>query len=233
MFWLLFVVSILMFLLLLILFTKLTININYYRQNDDDDLKIVFKVLFGLIKYKIAVPLMKIDDNSPSIIVKNHTQMGNSSGGVAPPPKETVDKIKLDDILTYVKNGKELLDHVMGMHVIIRKFFRKVTLKKFEWETMVGVGDAAHTGMVTGALWTIKGGILGLLSHYFKVKEVPKLAVNPHFQCAIIQTGLTCIFQFRIGHAMLAGLKLFKFWKGGRPHFKSKTDILKEKTKSV
>ncbi len=48
---------------------------------------------------------------------------------------------------------------------------------------------------------------------------MPNLSVTPHFQFAILQTQLTCIFQFRIGHAILAGLKLIKFWKGGRPQF--------------
>jgi hypothetical protein len=225
------VVSILLFLLILILFTKLSIQINYYHHNDNDDLKIVFRVWFGLIKYKITVPLIKIDDNSPSIIVKSNAKMGNSTG--VPPLDKTIKKITASDVVIFLKNGKELLEHVFGLHIILKRFCRKVTIKGFEWETMMGVGDAAHTGMLTGALWAIKGGVLGLLSNYLKVKEIPKLAVIPHFQAAVIQTRLTCIFQFRIGHAILAGLKLFKFWKGGRPHFKSKTDILKEKTKSV
>jgi hypothetical protein len=222
-----------MLLLLLILITKLTIQVNYYHHNDNDDLKLVFKVCFGLIKYKITVPLIKIDDNSPSIVVKSNTQFGNTTGGEKGTPEDAVNKITADDVLTYLINGKELLVHVFGMNVIVRKFFQKVTLKRFVWETMMGVGDAAHTGMLTGALWTIKGGIFGLLSHYLIVKDMPRLGVIPHFQAAVIQTRLSCIFQFRIGHAMLAGLKLFKFWKGGRPHFKTTTGILKEKTKSV
>jgi hypothetical protein len=38
------------------------------------------------------------------------------------------------------------------------------------------------------------------------------------------------MIQFRIGQAMLAGLKLIKFWKGGRPDFKTKPlSVLSEK----
>ena len=96
-------------------------------------------------------------------------------------------------------------------------------MKRFEWHTIIGLGDAAHTGMITGAIWAIKGGIIGLISHYIKLKEMPKITVTPHFQAAVIQTEFTCIFQFRIGYAILAGLKLIKFWKGGRPNFKKKT----------
>jgi hypothetical protein len=65
------------------------------------------------------------------------------------------------------------------------------------------------------------------------MKVMPNLSVTPHFQAAVIQSRLSCIFQFRIGHAILAGLKLIKFWKGGKPRLKRKSDYPDEKTKSV
>ena len=37
-------------------------------------LKIEFKAWFGLIKYKLNVPLIKVDDNSPSIVVEEEVQ---------------------------------------------------------------------------------------------------------------------------------------------------------------
>lgn len=220
-FWLLLSLSILLLLLILIILTKLTILVQYYHHNDNDDLRLEFRIWFGLIKYKKHIPLIKIDDNSPSIVVKDETS-----------DKKT-NQFTPDDFLTNLKNSKELLKHVIGMNVIVRNFFRKVSIKKFEWHSLIGIGDAAYTGMATGALWGIKGGIIGLLSHFLKLKEMPHLTVTPHFQAAVIQTQFTCMFQFRIGQAILAGLKLIKFWKGGKPHFKSKTDMSNEKMKSI
>ena len=73
-----------------------------------------------------------------------------------------------------------------------------------------------------------------MLSHFLRLKEMPELSVTPHFQMAIIQTRFTCIFQFRIGNAILAGLKLIKFWKGGSPKFQNEyCHYSKEKTKTV
>ncbi|MGG3471056.1 DUF2953 domain-containing protein [Neobacillus pocheonensis] len=221
MFWLLLSLSILLLLFILIIFSKLTILVNYYHHNDNDDLKIEFRIWFGLIKFKKHIPLIKVDDNSPSIVVKDDSSNKDAK------------QITPNDVLTNLKNTKEILHHVFGMHVIVRKFFQKVTIKKLEWHSFIGVGDAAYTGMATGALWGIKGGIVGLLSHFLKLKEMPHLTVTPHFQAAVIQTQLTCMFQFRIGQAILAGLKLIKFWKGGKPHFKSKADISNEKMKSI
>jgi hypothetical protein len=228
--WLTIALIIFLFLFILIIFTKLTISINYYHHNDNDDLKIEFKVWFGLIKYKINIPLIKIDDNSPSVIVKTKESKEQPSDKTA---EKKFNQITPGDVINSLKTAKELLLHVFNLHVIISKFFSKVTIKQFEWHSMIGIGDAAHTGTLTGALWAIKGSIVGLLSHYLKMKEMPKITVTPHFQLAVIQTRFSCIFQFRIGQAILAGLKLIKFWKGGRPHFKSKTNSSKEKTKSV
>lgn len=232
MIWLLIVLFIFLFLFILIIFTKLTILVNYFHHNDNDDLKIEFRIWFGLIKYKINVPLIKIDDDSPSVVVKSNSQLGSPTDKKKE-SEHNVSKFEKDDIIANLKYSKELLIHVVNLYVIVRKFLKKVTLKQMEWHSMIGVGDAAQTGTITGAIWAIKGGILGILSHYIKLKNMPILTVTPHFQLAIIQTRLTCIFQFRIGHAILAGLKLIKFWKRGRPHFKANTTLTKEKTKSV
>jgi hypothetical protein len=226
------VLLLLLLLLTLIIFSKLTILVNYFHHNDNDDLKIEFKLWFGLIKYKINAPLIKIDDNSPSVIVKSNSQMGSSSTKEKN-TEHNVTQVGKKDILTSLKKTKELLEQIVHLQVIARKFLKKITVKQIEWHSMIGVGDAAHTGTMTGALWALKGGMIGIVSHYFILKEMPNITVTPHFQLAIIQTRFSCIFQFRIGHAILAGFKLMKFWKGGHSHFKTNTNFSKEKNKTV
>lgn len=228
--WLLVVLLILLLLFILIILTKLTIQIDYFHHNDNDDLKLEFKIWFGLIKYKKHIPLIKIDDNSPSIVVKSNSPKQQPQETTE---DQTVHQIKPSDIVMNIKNVREIMTHVFNLKVVIRKFLKKISVKKFEWHTIVGVGDAAITGMVGGGLWAIKGSLIGLLSNYLRLKEMPHLTVTPHFQQAIIQTRITCIFQFRIGNAILAGLKMIKFWRGGRPKLKSKTNLSEEKTNSV
>lgn len=218
-----------MFLLILFILTKITIFVNYYHHNDNDDLKVEFRIWFGIIRYKINVPLIKIDDNSPSVVVKSHSHLGEKADEN---PQQTVNQFTHKDLVSRFENSKEMLKKVVNLNVIVRKLLQRVTIKKFEWQTLIGLGDAAHTGMITGALWAIKGGIIGILSHYFRLKEMPVVAITPHFQAAVIQSRVSCIFQFRIGYAILAGLKLIKFWKGGKPHIKRKNDY-SEKTKTV
>ena len=121
---------------------------------------------------------------------------------------------------------KELLQHVISFHRIVRYFLRKVSVRKLEWHSVIGVGNAALTGTLTGALWSVKGGVLGVISNYMRLKDMPNLSITPSFQKAYSQTQLSCMIQFRIGYAMVAGLKLVKFWKGGKPKFKTKTVVL-------
>lgn len=228
--WLYIALIAIILLFLLIIFSKLTILLNYFHHNDNDELKIEFRIWFGLIKYKMNIPLIKIDDDSPSIVVKGNSQMGDSNDNDS---SMNVEQISKETIMTKLTNAKEIIDHVFSLNVIVSKFLKRIVIKTFEWHSLVGVGDAAHTGVITGALWMIKGNVVGMLSNFFRLKEMPVLSVTPHFQLAVIQTRITCIFQFRIGHAILAGLKLIKFWKGGRPNFKVNTAYSKEKTKTV
>ena len=229
--WIGIVLLILLFLLLVIILTKLSVYINYYHGQDNDDLAITIKAWYGLITYKIAIPLIKIDKNSASIIYKEKIKTGPEETT----KKEETKKFTVERLLNDLHDLKELINHVVSLHKIVRHFLRKVMIKKIEWNSMVGVGYAAHTGMLVGALWSVKGGLIGILSNYMRLMEMPKIMITPNFQKSISQTRFTCMIQFRIGNAMLAGIKLVKYWKGGRPEFKSKplSKLSGEKTKNV
>lgn len=216
--WLLIAVIALILLFILIMATKLKILFHFYHGNDNDHVKIQFKAWFGLIRYKIEVPLIKVDEDSQTLVVKEKKAAG--------PQEDTANKdtkqFSAKDLINSLHDIRELINHIVSLHKIIRKFLRHVTISKLEWHTFAGVGDAAHTGMLTGALWAIKGSIMGLVSHYMKLKARPDITITPQFQFAVSQTAISCMIHFRVGHAMLAGIKLIKFWKGGRPDFKTK-----------
>lgn len=205
--------------------------INYFHAQDNDSLKIEFKALFGLIKYKLDIPMIKIDDDSASIVAKGKIESGENEQTM----KKGEQKFTPEDLLKSFKDYKLLLLHVVSLHKIIRRFLKKVKITQLEWNTLLGTGDAALTGMLTGAAWTVKGGIIGIISSYFKLHVMPQIYVQPHFQLAVAQTSFKCMLHFRTGHAMVAGIKLLKFWKGGRPQFRTKplSALSNDKTKPV
>lgn len=205
-------------LILIILITKIKIFLDYFHGNDNDHLKITVKAWGGLIKYKVDIPVIKVDDNSPTIVTEEKVQTGPNENT----KKEKTSQVDKTDLINSINDFKQLLTHVAGLHKIIRDFLSKVSIRKVEWHTMVGVGDAAATGVITGAFWAVKGGLIGVLSHYMKLKDMPVMSISPSFQHAVSITSFKCIIQVRVGHAILAGIKLVKYWKGGWPEFKTK-----------
>ncbi|AIE61032.1 hypothetical protein BMMGA3_13210 [Bacillus methanolicus MGA3] len=229
--WLVIALAILIFLLIIVLASKLTIYLNYDHVQDNDHLKLDFRAWFGLIRYKLKIPLIKIDENSPTIVLKQEKQTGHQKN----PSKEETKQYSAEDLLNTFKDSKEILTHVIGLHKIIRKFLKKVSIKQLEWFSVAGTGDAAYTGMLIGALWAVKVSIISVLSINLKLEVMPKISITPNFQRAFSQSTLKCMIQFQVGHAILAGLKLIKYWKGGRPKFRSKalSAFSNDKTKSV
>lgn len=229
--WLLIILIALIVLLIIVMATKVHIKFRYDHHNDNDHLKVEIKALFGLFKYKIEMPLIKIDEDSPTIQIEQE----KTSGGHGNPVEKENKQYSPEDFLDRIRDFKELLQHVVSFYVIIRKFLRKVSIKEFQWHSVIGIGDAAYTGIFTGALWAIKGGLVGFLSQYIRFLDLPEMSINPSFQHAISQTSISCMFHFRIGHAMVAGLKIIKYWKGGKPKLRSKplSSLSNDKTKTV
>jgi Protein of unknown function (DUF2953) len=215
----------------LILLTKLKVHIKYSHAQDNDLFKIQLKAWFGLLRYTFDVPLIKVDENSPSIVVEEETKTGKQENINS----EKRSQFFAQDIINGLKDMEKLLKHVVSLHRIVRHFLKKVTVNQLEWQTIIGTGEAALTGVLTGAVWAVKGSIIGMISHYFKLKVNPALSVQPHFQLPVSQTSFQCMLQFRIGHAIFAGIKLIKCWKGGRPQFKSRlfSSLSHEKTNTV
>ena len=160
------IVCILLFLLIVSIFlTKLKVSIHYFHFQDDDSLKIEFKAWLGLIKYKLNVPLIKVDDNSPTIVIKGEVQSGTKEET----KKKNTMQYSGEDVLNSLRDMKTILKHIVSFHRIIRHFCTKVNVTQLEWHTIIGVGDAAFTGMLTGAVWAVKGSITGIISHYFRL----------------------------------------------------------------
>nr|WP_295969858.1 DUF2953 domain-containing protein [uncultured Bacillus sp.] len=220
----------LLLLLVLILLSKIKVSIYYSHAQDDDSLQVDFRALFGLIKYRLNVPLVKVDEDSSTLVIDKKLE---SEGGKI--KNKSITQISGEDMLKNFQDFRTLLRHIVSFHRIIRHFFKKVKVTELDWRTNIGAGDAALTGILTGALWTIKGSLIGLISEYFLLQNIPRITVQPHFQMKVTQTIFKCMLQFRIGHAMLAGIKIVKFWKGGWPklHKKPFSALSQDKTNSI
>ncbi|PLR98148.1 hypothetical protein CVD19_05995 [Bacillus sp. T33-2] len=229
--WLIIIMLFIVMLAVILVLARIKIHLDYYHGQGNDRLKIVFKAMFGLITYKIDVPKSEKADGSLSLHDNGSAHAGSS--------RDTTQTVSIEqmeeDLLNIFHDIKDFLACVGGMYKIVRHFLKKVEVRNLEWHTGVGAGNAAHTAILCGSFWAVKGGIMGLISNYMRLKDMPVLNVCPNFHQALSQTRLTCIFHLRLGHAIFAGIKLVKYWKGAGMHFKSKplSHLSGDKIKSV
>ncbi|WP_332634415.1 DUF2953 domain-containing protein [Halalkalibacter flavus] len=199
------IISAIIILFTIIIFSRVKIYIDY-RHNQDDDLLDAKVTFWGMRIYTFSAPVIKIDDDTASLIVEEEQKIAGIESKKALP-------VTPELLQHYFRWLKDFLDHVVGLHKIVRKFLKKVRVNSFTWHTDIGVGDAAHTAQLAGAIWGVKGNIIGLVGNYMRMKFMPKLTIDPHFQAMVSHTYLSCMFSFRIGHAIVAGLMLLKHWR--------------------
>jgi hypothetical protein len=187
------------------LFTKLTIDLTYKFDPNDQRLVVLIKALFGLIRIRMDIPELndtntekqKSEKTDPSLD-KNFTD---------------IDSIDEDEALKAYRPIKYWMKNMNELYKVVKKSLKKVRITQLVWKSAIGTGNAATTGIISGVGWSFKGTVIGMLSYYFSLKVQPQLEIRPIFNRKISNTYVKCIFQVRAGQAILAGLKIFKLWK--------------------
>jgi hypothetical protein len=90
-----------------------------------------------------------------------------------------------------------------------------VYCRQIEWNTVLGAGDAAATGVLTGLVYGVKSVIISVFSHYLTMYTVPRISVQPLWDTKAVRTRFSCRLQFRVVFAAAAGVRiLLKIRKG-------------------
>ncbi|MED3515308.1 DUF2953 domain-containing protein [Bacillus subtilis] len=192
--------------IVLLLRMKIHVALEYLHAADNDKLTLKITALFGLIRIKKTIPAIKVNKEDGTVDIKQKTEskMKISSGKK---------KITQNDVQQSINKIEMLLHQVTRLRKISASFLAHLHITKLEWVTVIGIQDAAVTGVLTGAVWGVKGGIAAMLYDHLDFVNKPVYEVIPSFQVPVSKTHFQCIFFFRSGHAMLAA---FKFVKYGR-----------------
>ncbi|WP_042345343.1 DUF2953 domain-containing protein [Bacillus massiliigorillae] len=212
----LFIILILIVLLICILLSKITIRVHYYHGNDNDQLKVIIKALFGIVSKKIDVPVIKVQKDSTSVVIKERTESNTNK-------EKEKKRINIEDIMNSFHDTREMIQHVKDAYPILKKFFKKVGVHQFQWQSAIGTKDAALTAKITGVIWGIKGIVQACVYKYLSVQCQPSYQVTPYFNRGLSATEFRCILSVRIGYAILTAFKLIRHWRGGKLHLKSST----------
>lgn len=137
---------ILIFVILMTMAIKVEIKLRLgFKHND---IKIQVKTLFNLIKVKKEFSLINLQKSEDS--------------------PETYDDLHF------------LKEKITGIHTdmkpfikIISHFFRKVVIKKLNWQTKIGMGNASTSAITSGVVWSFKGAVNAYINSHFRVKKAP------------------------------------------------------------
>ncbi|GER66990.1 hypothetical protein BpJC4_14610 [Weizmannia acidilactici] len=221
MIWFLSFLPVIFLLVLVLCLSSVVVIVDYGHNRDDDHFFIQFR-LWYIIRHTIKIPVVKVDREKPGVVYEKETKEKKSGGKITP-----------DIIEQRVEEIKAITERVIGLKTIAGKFIQSIRLSRFEWYTVIGLHDAAWTGIAAGSIWAAKGGILSLLTNHLLVKTDPVISVTPSFQNPDSETHLKCMFKIQIGKAILAGYKVLKYWRGGRAEIGAKPISNPEKDKQA
>lgn len=114
--------------------------------------------------------------------------------------KMTGIKVIIKTIFQQLKLAKDILTTMLN----------KITIQELNWKTHIGTGDASTTGLVTGGVWMIKGGLLGVFYELSNFDCKPNLAITPHFQQRGLFSEVDCIVTIRLGKAIYTALYIIR-----------------------
>ncbi|GIO03925.1 DUF2953 domain-containing protein [Brevibacillus laterosporus] len=209
--WFLGLLAVLFLLLIIIMITPIKIFLHYHRKQEHDVLTIHIRV-WKLIKINYELPMINLTfnkNNQPEVVAKIKKK------GDVVSNTESKKSFDTEDVDRWVHRVHELIERVQDLYPILCQALRHVYCEKLQWQTTIGVGDAAATGTLTGVILGIKNMLASMLSYYISLQEMPRISVEPMWNATIIRTELSCVLFFRVGHVIVALVRIVIKMKKG------------------
>lgn len=217
-FWM--IVLILQVLFWLFVFSSVRIGIHYRRKSHDDRIGLDVRALYGLVHLRFEIPIIKLKALSAKAEVKMEAEAGSSG----PPLAEKRQTITPNTLMRWHHIARKTLREVHGLIDWLKQTLRWIQCERIFWQSKIGTGDAAETGILTGLIWGVKSTFLGSILRYVSLNTLPIVNVIPLYNQRYLSSEFECILRIRVGHAMLAGIRLLpRIWKakGGEGKWQS------------
>jgi len=85
---------------------------------------------------------------------------------------------------------------------------KHLLVEEFNWDTIIGTGDAMYTALGTGSMWALQGTIIGYLSSLSTIKDL-HINIQPDFRGSTIRSEFNCILKIRIVHIIITAIYIF------------------------
>ncbi|MBD2846809.1 DUF2953 domain-containing protein [Paenibacillus sp. IB182496] len=190
-------------LLLLLAVSEIECRSMLRRRGENDHVALRIRALYGAVKVHREIPIVRLDGAN---IAYKSEQSSNLPLGSAPPTEEG--RVGPEKVMSKLEQARLLMRHTDRFTVWLLRTLRYIRITEWRWISAVGAGDAAWTAVATGMASAAQGALLGLLSHVMRLTGQPQMQVRPVFNDTIFSTEWHCTVKVRLGHVLLAGLRL-------------------------
>jgi len=174
-----------------ILLIELEIEVKILLKNGVNYSFIVLRLFRGILRFRINLTLRKAREGFYSLILRKTDSKLD---------KET----SLEEVFKLIKkNYKKLLNQGgIGKYLL-----SKTRISNLSLNLELGTGDAAQTAIISGAIAFTFSSIQSYIINRYSL-STQALRVFPYFNRRVFNMDLDCIIHLRIGHIIIAGIKI-------------------------
>jgi len=199
MIWVVIVLCVIIAAILCFLATKMKIIIEYRNGKTT--------VVFKSMLLRFTLDEKRMERFSGKSVSKKKSKKSEDSDKNKKSEKMTAEGFfeKLEKIKETCLNVKDVVVSVLGY------LGPRTEISDIRVNSTFGTGDAAKTGMICGAVWSLSGVVYGFLCRFFNI-EYPQIELDPVFdqKCFEIEAG--GIIKIRPVHIITAAIRGFKVY---------------------
>ncbi|MCS7464629.1 DUF2953 domain-containing protein [Paenibacillus doosanensis] len=191
---------------LLIIFVSSSIQLRFtiMRMEQDDEIILDVHTMYGLVKRKLAIPVIKFLNMEEGVKLKTEV-VDKMNEQLKQDGKENITSKKVREAF---ENMQILLANCFQFHHWLRSTMSHLRCTRLHWKTNVGVGDAAETAMTAGMVWGLKSSLLGFLFRYIQLETRPVIQVVPQYNKVMLASEIQFLAKIRVFYVLLAMLRL-------------------------
>jgi hypothetical protein len=181
---------------LVIAFSRVSFSLKYRRREKEEWLTLEVSAFWGLFKYRVAEPSMRLGAEDGTAGVELEAKAGMK------PMAEVSYFASFPLILRLLWDWRRIIKRHWTAFAYL---WRRLQVTRFEWHTVVGTGEPSTTGIMCGLLWGAAEVCLGRCSP--RLTSPVSVSVKPDFFAPVFGTSLNLAASFQVRHFMGAGVR--------------------------
>lgn len=190
-----------LFIMLLLYFMPIAVSMDVSKDNENENITIGLRTLYGLLNLKTEVPFLKIAFENGRFALKYKVEVAERKSN------KLLDRFTK---LLSIEEGEGLYDTYKNNKYKIMSFSKyikkKIKIKNFNLKLGMGTGDAAATGVLYGMAWILIGNLMTFIRSHLSIND-PRIMVVPIFGMVQLSVDFSCIISMKLGHIINAGIR--------------------------